>query len=64
MWQLSKRQWLVLKGWQSITSALLRSTGWPVSSVHSTRAEVATSSFFRARQCSASQCFRLCVIVC
>ena len=42
-----------------MTSALVRSSGWPVSKVCSARADAATSSFFRALQCSASCCLRV-----
>ena len=35
-----------------MTSALVRSSGWPVSKVCSARADAATSPFFRARLCS------------
>ena len=45
--------------WWSMTSALMRCSGWPVSKVCSVRAFAATSPFFRACRCSASRCLRV-----
>ena len=55
MWQLSNRHRVMVCGWWSMTSALVRSSGWPVSKVCSVRADAATSPFFRARQCMLCQ---------
>ena len=43
----------------TMTLALVRSSGWPVSKVYSVRADAATSPFFRACRCSASWCLRV-----
>ena len=59
MCQLSNRHHVVVCRWWSMTSALVRSSGWPVSQVCSARADAATSPFFRAHWCSASRMYPL-----
>ena len=59
MCQLSNRHRVMVCGWWSMTLALVRSSGWPVSKVCSVRADAATSPFFRACWCSASWCLRV-----
>ena len=49
---------MVCRSWL-MTSALVRSSGWPVSKVCSARVDAATSPLFRACRCSASWCLRV-----